>query len=127
MGGHSSRSPPEKQWTVKRLEKVFEQLKDQRPVPMAFQLTRYLAKKGLDPIKEGEAQWLEQFIHDNQREESLMYIKKLMINRQTASEAADDALYGKSTGGMGAQNSANKSQSNQQNSAPATGGVKKPH
>ena len=50
-----------------------------------------------------------------------------MINRQTAFEAADDALYGKSTIGMGAQNSANKSQSNPKNSAPATGGVKKPH
>ena len=57
---------------TQRLEKVFEQLKDQQPAPMAFQLMRYLAKKGLDPIDEGEAQCLKQFIHDNQREESLM-------------------------------------------------------
>ena len=50
-----------------------------------------------------------------------------MINQQTAFEAEDDVLYGKSTGGTGAQNSANKQQSSQQKSVPATGGGKKPH
>ena len=53
------KKPPEQQWTIRALDKAFKQLKYQRSVPMVFQLTRYLAKKGLGPISEGEAQILE--------------------------------------------------------------------
>ena len=69
---------------------------------MVFQLTRYLAKKGLDPIDEGEAQTLKRYIHEDQREQSLKWIKKLMIKHRKAFEAAEDELYGKCTGGNNA-------------------------
>ena len=59
---------PEQQYPIKMLDRVFKQLKDQRSVPMVFQLMRYLAKRGLDPISEGEAQALEQYIQDDQRQ-----------------------------------------------------------
>ena len=62
------KKPPEQQWSVKILDKVFEQLKDQQSVPMVFQLMRYLAKKRLDLISEGEAQTLEWYIQEDQRE-----------------------------------------------------------
>ena len=94
---------------------------------MVFQLMRYLAEKGLDPIAEGQAQCLEQFFKDNQRDECLKYFEKMMVDRQTAFEAANDALSGKSTGGMGAQNSSNQSQSNRSKLVPATDSVTKPH
>ena len=45
---------PEQQYPIKMLDRVFKQLKDQRSVPMVFQLTQYLAKRALDPISEGE-------------------------------------------------------------------------
>ena len=56
------KKPPEQKYPIKMLDRVFKQLKDQRSVPMVFQLMRYLAKRGLDPISEGEAQALEQYI-----------------------------------------------------------------
>ena len=59
------KKPLEQQYPIKMLERVFKQLKDQRSVPMVFHLTRYLAKRGLDPISEGEAQALEQYIQDD--------------------------------------------------------------
>ena len=91
------KKPPEQQFTIKTLEKVFKQLKDQRSVPMIFQLTRYLAKKGLGPISEGETQTLKQFIKDNQRNQSLEWIKGLLVEQQMAFEAADDVLYGRAS------------------------------
>ena len=39
------KKPPEQQYPIKMLDRVFKQLKDQRSVPMVFQLTRYLAKR----------------------------------------------------------------------------------
>ena len=58
------KKPPEQQFSVKTLDKVFNQLKDQRSVPMVSQVTRYLAKKGLGPISEGESQTFERFIQE---------------------------------------------------------------
>ena len=86
---------PEQQYTIKILDKVFKQLKDQRSVPMVFQLTRYLARKGLDPISEGEAQALERYIQDNQRQQALEWVRARMIERRRAFEEADDELYGR--------------------------------
>ena len=57
---------------------------------MVFQLTSYLAKKGLDPISEGEAQALERYIQDEQRQQALEWIKAWMVEKQKAFEAADD-------------------------------------
>ena len=47
---------------------------------MVFKLIRYLAQKGLGPLEEGEAAHLEQYVEDDQRQESLQYIRDLMIN-----------------------------------------------
>ena len=95
------KKPPEQQFTIKTLDKVFKQLKDQRSVPMVFQLMRYLAKKGLGPISEGEAQTLKQYIQDDQRNQSLEWIKGLLVERQTAFEVADDHTLWKSQQGGG--------------------------
>ena len=86
---------PEQQFSVKTLDKVFNQLKDQRSVPMVFQVTRYLAKKGLGPISEGESQTLERFIEEDQRNRSLEWIRELLVKRWMAFEAEDDELYGR--------------------------------
>ena len=94
---------------------------------MMFQLMRYLAKKGLDLIAEGEVQTLEWYIHEDQREQSLKWITELMIKHQKAFEAADYALYGKSIGGTTPQDNGNQQQNSSQRSAPVMGGVKKPH
>ena len=125
---------PEKQWTIKALEKVFKQLKDQRSIPMVFQLTRYLAKKGLGPLSEGESQTLERYIQEDQRDQSLKWIRDLMVQCQKAFEAADDLLYGRANretdpenGGMDPSNANNQQPSSSRRSSPATGRVKKPH
>ena len=94
---------------------------------MVFQLASYLAKKGLDLITEGEAQTLEWYIHKDQRQQSLKWITELMIKHQKAFEAADDALYGESTGGTTPADNENQQQNSSQRSAPVMGGVKKPH
>ena len=73
------KKPPEQQFSVKTLDKVFNQLKDQRSVSMVFQVTRYLAKKGLGPISEGESQTLERFIEEDQRNCSLEWIRELLV------------------------------------------------
>ena len=73
------KKPPEQQFSVKTLDKVFNQLKDQRSVPMVFQVTRYLAKKGLGPISKGESQTLERFIEEDQRNRSLEWIRELLV------------------------------------------------
>ena len=73
------KKPPEQQWTIKALDKAFEQLKGQQSVPMVFQLTRYLAKKGLGPISEGEAQTLEWYIQEGQRNQLLEWIRGLLV------------------------------------------------
>ena len=70
---------PEQQWTIRALDKAFEQLKDQRSVPMVFQLMRYLAKKGFGPISEGAAQTLEWYIQEDQRNQSLEWIRRLLV------------------------------------------------
>ena len=70
---------PEQQCTINVLDKAFEQLKDQQSVPMVFQLTRYLVKKGLGPISEGEAQTLKWYLQDGQRNQSLKWIRGLMV------------------------------------------------
>ena len=70
---------PEQQFSVKTLDKVFNQLKDQRSVPKVLQVTRYLAKKGLGPISEGESQTLERFIEEDQRNRSLEWIRDLLV------------------------------------------------
>ena len=57
---------------------------------MVFQLMRYLAKKGLDLIAEGEVQTLKWYIHKDQREQSLKWITELMIKHQKAFEVADE-------------------------------------
>ena len=87
------KKPPEQQFSVKTLDKVFNQLKDQRSVPMVFQVTRYLSKKGLGPISEGESQTPERFIQEDQRNRSLEWIRELLVKRQMAFEAEDDELY----------------------------------
>ena len=101
---------------------------------MVFQLTRYLTKKGLGPISEGEAQTLERFIQDNQRSRSLEWIKELLVNRQTAFEAADDVLYGSANreedhqnGGTDPSNANNQQPNSSWRSVPVTSGVNKPH
>ena len=128
------KKPPEQQFTIKALDKVFNQLKDQRSVPMVFQVTRYLAKKELGPISEGKAQTLERFIQDDQRGWSLEWIKGLLVNQRTAFEAADDALYGRANkeedpenGGIDPSDANNQCQNSSRRMAPVTGGVKKPH
>ena len=73
------KKPPEQQFSVKTLDKVFNQLKDQRSVPRVFQVTRYLAKKGLGPISDGESQTLERFIEEDQRNHSLKWIRELLV------------------------------------------------
>ena len=73
---------PEQQYPIKMLDRVFKQLKDQRSVPLVFQLTRYLAKRGLDPISEGEAQALERYIWDDQSQRALEWVRAQMIERQ---------------------------------------------
>ena len=118
------KKPPEQQFTIKTLDKVFNQLKDQRSVPMVFQLTRYLAKKGLGPISEGEAQTLEQYVQDNQRNQSLEWIKGLLVERQTAFEAEEEDPQ---NGGINPSNANNQQLNSSQRSVPATGGVKRPH
>ena len=85
---------PEQQYTVKALDKIFKQLKDQRNVPMVFQLTRYLARKGLGPLSEGEPQTLEGYMESNQRRQSLEWIRKLMVQCQKDFEEANDQIYG---------------------------------
>ena len=87
------KKPPEQQYPIKMLDRVFKQLKDQRSVPMVFQLTRYLAKRGLDPISEGEAQALERYIQDDQRQRALEWVRVRMIESQKAFEEVDDRLY----------------------------------
>ena len=100
---------------------------------MVFQLMQYLAKRGLDPISEGEAQALERYIQDDQRQQALEWIRAWMIERQKAFEEVDDRLYGRANreedddlqnGGMGPSTS---NASGSWRSAPTTGGVKKPH
>ena len=125
---------PDQQWKIKTLDKAFKQLKDQRSIPMVFQLTRYLAKKGLGPLSEGESQTLKRYIQEDQRGQSLKWIKELMVQWQTAFEAADNVLYGRATwetdpqnGGTDLSNANNQQQSSSRRSAPMTGGVKKPH
>ena len=100
---------------------------------MVFQLTQYLAKRGLDPISEGEAQALKRYIQDDQRQRALEWVRAWMIERQKAFEEADDRLYGRANreedddsqnGGMGPSTS---NASGSRRSAPVTGRVKKPH
>ena len=86
---------PEQQWTVKALDKTFKRLQDQRSVPLVFQLTRYLAKKGLGPLNGGESQTLEGFIQADQRDQSMNWIRDRKVECQRAFEAADDQLYGR--------------------------------
>ena len=115
------------------LDKVFKQLKDQRSVPMVFQLTRYLANKGLDPISEGEAQALERYIQDNQRQQALEWVRAWIIERRKAFEEVDDELYGRThrrkdddpQDGETGPSTSNASSSWKK--TPATGRVKKPH
>ena len=128
------KKPPEQQFSVKTLDKVFNQLKDQRSVPMVFQVTRYLAKKGLGPISEGESQTLERFIQEDQRNCSLEWIRELLVKRRTAFEAEDDELYGRANREEDSENresdpsdANNQSQNSSWRMAPTTGGVKKPH
>ena len=124
---------PEQQYPIKMLDRVFKQLKDQRSVPMVFQLMRYLAKRGLDPISKGETQALEQYIQDDQRQRTLEWVRARMIERQKAFEEADDRLYGRANreeeddpqNGRTVPSTSNASGSRR--SAPVTGGVKKPH
>ena len=49
---------------------------------MVFQLMRYLAKRGLDPISEGEAQALERYLWDDQSQRALEWVRAQMIERQ---------------------------------------------
>ena len=44
-----------------------------------FQLTRYLAKKGLGLLSEGESQTLEGFIQTNQRDQAMNWIRDHMV------------------------------------------------
>ena len=124
---------PEQQYPIKMLDRVFKQLKDQRSVPMVFQLMRYLAKRGLDPISEGEAQALERCIQDDQRQRALEWVRAWMIERQKAFEEADDRLYGRANreedddSQNGGTDPSTSNASSSRRSAPATGGVKKPH
>ena len=62
---------------------------------MVFQLMRYLANKGLDPISEGEAKALERYIQDNQRQQALEWVRAGMVEKRKAFEEADDELYGR--------------------------------
>ena len=128
------KKPPEQQFSVKTLDKVFNQLKDQRSVSMVFQVTRYLAKKGLGPISEGESQTLERFIEEDQRNCSLEWIRELLVKCQTAFEAEDDELYGTANkeedtenGESNPSDGDNQNQNRSRRSAPTTGRVKKPH
>ena len=100
---------------------------------MVFQLMQYLAKRGLDPISEGEAQALERYIQDDQRQQALEWVRAWMIERQKAFEEVDNRLYGRANreedddlqnGGMGPSTS---NASGSWRSAHMTGGVKKPH
>ena len=79
---------------VKALDKIFKQLKDQRNIPMVFQLMRYLARKGLGPLSEGESQTLEGYMESSQRRQSLEWIRKLMVQRQKGFDEVDDQIYG---------------------------------
>ena len=125
---------PEQQFSVNTLDKVLHQLKDQRSVPMVFQVTRYLAKKGLGPISEGESQTLKRFIQEDQRNQSLEWIRELLVKRRTAFETEDDELYGRANreedsenGEIDPSNANNQSQNSSWRTTPVTGGVKKPH
>ena len=125
---------PEQKFSVKTLDKVFNQLKDQRSVPMVFQVTRYLAKKELGPISEGESQTLERFIKEDQRNRSLEWIRELLVKQQTAFEVEDNALYGRANREEDTENGEsdpsdgnNQNQNRSRRSAPANGGVKKPN
>ena len=95
-----------------------------------FQLTRYLAKKGLGPLNKGESQTLEGFIQANQRDQSINWIRDRMVEHQRAFEAADNQLYGRNDEdtdpeeGRGDPSNANKQPPK---NAPATGRVKRPH
>ena len=42
---------PEQQYPIKMLDRVFKQLKDQRSVPLVFQLTWVLGQEGLGPYQ----------------------------------------------------------------------------
>ena len=128
------KKPPEQQFSVKVLDKVFNQLKGQRSVPMVFQVTRYLAKKGLGPISEGESQTLERFIQEDQRKHSLEWIRELLVERRMAFDAEDDELYGRANregdsenGETNPSNANNQSQNRSRKKAPVKGGVKKLH
>ena len=124
---------PEQQYPIKMLDRVFKHLKDQRSVPMVFQLMRYLAKRGLDPISEGEAQALERYIQDDQRQWALEWVRAWMIERQKAFEEADDRLYGRANRGEdadpqnGRMGPSTSNASGSWRSASMTCGVKKPH
>ena len=50
---------------------------------MVFQLMRYLAKKGLGPLSEGESQALEGYMESNQRSQSLELIRNLMVQHHS--------------------------------------------
>ena len=118
---------PDKQWTIKRLDAVFERLRDQWYVPMVIQLTRYLMKRGLRPLEEGEAYRLEQYVQDDQRQESLQYIRGLMVDRQKIFEEEDDKIHGKSDPieGTAPKPLMNQQQNQQNRRAPTTSGIKK--
>ena len=124
---------PEQQYPIKMLDRVFKQLKDQRSVPMVFQLTRYLAKRGLDPISEGEAHALERYIQDDQRQQALEWVRARIIERQKAFEETDDRLYGRANrkenddSQNGGTDPSPLNASSSRRSAPVTGRIKKPH
>ena len=101
---------------------------------MVFQLMRYLAKKGLGPLSEGKSQTLKRYIQEDQRNQSLKWIRDLMVKCQQAFEEADNLLYGRANketdpenGGMNPSNADNQQPNRSKNAAPANGGVKKPH
>ena len=101
---------------------------------MVFQLTRYLPRNGLGPLSEGESQTLKRYIQEDQRGQALKLIRGLMVQCQTAFEAAYNAIYGRANrgtdpenGGTDPSNANNQQPSSSRRSAAATGGVNKPH
>ena len=71
---------------------------------MVFQLTRYLARKGLGQLSEGESQTLEGYMESNQRRQSLEWIRKLMVQHQKDFDEVDDRIYGRTNKGTEPEN-----------------------
>ena len=92
-----------------------------------FQLTRYLVKKGLGPLSEGESQTLEGFIQTDQRDQAMNWIQDHMVEQQRAFEEADDRLYGKQEDPDPRRKKAGPPQANQQPPKSTSGNSAKLH